>query len=63
VALREAIREYEANKWKAIGLKLGKPAKARACLYIRDYRLTSSRRANSTPKSISRTFDIIDIAN
>ena len=29
VALREAIREYEANKWKAIGLKLGKPAKVR----------------------------------
>lgn len=27
VALREAIREYEANKWKAIGAKLGKPAK------------------------------------
>jgi len=27
-ALREAIREYEANKWKAIGQKLGKPAKA-----------------------------------
>lgn len=26
-ALREAIREYEANKWKAIGQKLGKPAK------------------------------------
>ncbi|EXJ83399.1 hypothetical protein A1O1_07021 [Capronia coronata CBS 617.96] len=28
VALREAIKEYEANKWKAIGQKLGKPAKA-----------------------------------
>ncbi|OAL22069.1 hypothetical protein AYO20_11263 [Fonsecaea nubica] len=27
-ALREAIKEYEANKWKAIGQKLGKPAKA-----------------------------------
>ncbi|RMZ90207.1 hypothetical protein DV736_g2574, partial [Chaetothyriales sp. CBS 134916] len=27
-ALRDAIREYEANKWKAIGQKLGKPAKA-----------------------------------
>ncbi|EHA24166.1 hypothetical protein ASPNIDRAFT_137793, partial [Aspergillus niger ATCC 1015] len=27
VALREAIREYDANKWKAIGLKVGKPAK------------------------------------
>lgn len=27
VALREAIKEYEANKWKAIGQKVGKPAK------------------------------------
>ena len=26
-ALREAIREYEANKWKVIGQKVGKPAK------------------------------------
>ena len=28
-ALREAIREYEANKWRAIGQKLGKPAKVK----------------------------------
>jgi len=28
IALREAIREYEANKWKVIGQKVGKPAKA-----------------------------------
>lgn len=27
-ALLEAIKEYEANKWKVIGAKLGKPAKA-----------------------------------
>jgi hypothetical protein len=27
VALREAIKEYEANKWKVIGQKIGKPAK------------------------------------
>lgn len=26
-ALREAIKEYEANKWKVIGQKVGKPAK------------------------------------
>ncbi|KAJ5748561.1 uncharacterized protein N7511_010257 [Penicillium nucicola] len=26
--LREAIKEYEANKWKVIGQKVGKPAKA-----------------------------------
>ncbi|KAL1956738.1 hypothetical protein VTO42DRAFT_6888 [Malbranchea cinnamomea] len=28
IALREAIKEYEANKWKVIGQKIGKPAKA-----------------------------------
>ncbi|OJK03131.1 hypothetical protein ASPACDRAFT_58080 [Aspergillus aculeatus ATCC 16872] len=28
VALRDAIKEYEANKWKVIGQKVGKPAKA-----------------------------------
>jgi hypothetical protein len=27
--LREAIKEYEANKWKVIGQKVGKPAKVR----------------------------------
>ncbi|KAK5090188.1 hypothetical protein LTR05_000358 [Lithohypha guttulata] len=27
-ALLDAIKEYEANKWKVIGAKLGKPAKA-----------------------------------
>lgn len=27
-ALREAIRDYEVNKWKIIGQKVGKPAKA-----------------------------------
>ncbi|KAJ5103297.1 hypothetical protein N7532_003826 [Penicillium argentinense] len=28
IKLREAIKEYEANKWKVIGQKVGKPAKA-----------------------------------
>jgi hypothetical protein len=28
-ALQAAIKEYEANKWKVIGQKLGKPAKVR----------------------------------
>lgn len=28
-ALLNAIKEYEANKWKVIGTKLGKPAKVR----------------------------------
>jgi len=27
-ALLAAIKDYEANKWKAIGAKVGKPAKA-----------------------------------
>jgi hypothetical protein len=27
-ALLAAIKEYEANKWKVIGTKVGKPAKA-----------------------------------
>jgi len=27
-ALLNAIKEYEANKWKEIGKKVGKPAKA-----------------------------------
>ena len=30
-ALLNAIREYEANKWKTIGLKVGKPAKVGSC--------------------------------
>lgn len=30
-ALLAAIKEYEANKWKAIGTKVGKPAKV-CCL-------------------------------
>ncbi|PLN76349.1 hypothetical protein BDW42DRAFT_22127 [Aspergillus taichungensis] len=28
IALRDAIKEYEASKWKVIGQKVGKPAKA-----------------------------------
>jgi len=32
VALREAIKEYEANKWKVIGQKVGKPAKVSSVL-------------------------------
>ncbi|KAI5299590.1 pkb-activating kinase-like protein, partial [Ascosphaera pollenicola] len=26
-ALRDAIKEYDTNKWKVIGQKIGKPAK------------------------------------
>jgi len=28
-ALLNAIKEYETNKWKVIGAKVGKPAKVR----------------------------------
>ena len=28
-ALLAAIKEYEANKWKVVGQKVGKPAKVR----------------------------------
>lgn len=62
VALREAIREYEANKWKAIGAKLGKPAKVGSFATSRSYtNLTLFRPVNSMPKSTSRTCDGIDI--
>ena len=30
-ALLNAIKEYETNKWKVIGAKVGKPAKVRYC--------------------------------
>ena len=30
-ALLAAIKEYDANKWKVIGQKVGKPAKVRLC--------------------------------
>lgn len=33
VALREAIKEYDANKWKVIGQKVGKPAKVSYTIY------------------------------
>jgi hypothetical protein len=34
-ALLAAIKEYDANKWKAIGQKVGKPAKVRFNLRLR----------------------------
>jgi len=44
-ALREAIREYEQNKWKVIGQKVGKPAKVcRVAFYPnRALQLTASK--------------------
>lgn len=34
VALREAIKEYDANKWKVVGQKVGKPAKVSSSIYL-----------------------------
>jgi hypothetical protein len=60
IALREAIREYEANKWKVIGQKVGKPAKVR--LLINGYRLrkvlTKFRLVSSMRRSISETYSV-----
>lgn len=57
IKLRDAIKEYEANKWKVIGQKVGKPAKVSCDLYTRRMIFTnSSRPVNSMPKSTSRTF-------
>jgi len=33
--LLAAIKEYDANKWKAIGQKVGKPAKVCQALILR----------------------------
>ena len=38
-ALLQAIKEYEAQKWKVIGQKLGKPAKVRLGVLLIDLRL------------------------
>ena len=38
--LLEAIRDYENNKWKVIGQKVGKPAKVRA-LYLNINRVSA----------------------
>jgi len=55
IKLRDAIKEYEANKWKVIGQKVGKPAKVS---YDPAYSWTpqsnSDRLVNNTPKSTSR---------
>ncbi len=56
-ALREAIKEYEANKWKAIGQKLGKPAKVRRTQYQRNKLTIRPRHVNNMRKSILRIFD------
>jgi hypothetical protein len=62
VALREAIKEYEANKWKVIGQKVGKPAKVSYlfpqlawCSTPKSLRI--NRHASNMRRSISRIFD------
>lgn len=58
-ALLSAIKEYDANKWKFIGQKVGKPAKVCAIRPISRSRrssrcdqLTSARHANSMRRNI-----------
>ena len=43
-ALLAAIKEYDANKWKVVGAKLGKPAKVcgSLCPLLSPWRLTVS---------------------
>ena len=57
-ALLSAIKDYEANKWKVIGQKVGKPAKVTWIIILasESFRHESapadiSRPANSMPKS------------
>lgn len=58
VKLRDAIKEYEANKWKVIGQKVGKPAKVsdRSDGYHRPS-TDCSRLVNNMPKSTSKTSE------
>lgn len=53
-ALLAAIKEYDANKWKVIGQKVGKPAKVLAILssWISESELTGARRASNMQRSI-----------
>ena len=64
-ALLTAIKEYENNKWKTIGQKVGKPAKVRAtrtgvqlraAANLVPCRLASSMRRNTFPVSSSYFF-------
>jgi hypothetical protein len=38
----QAIKDYESNKWKVIGQKLGKPAKVRVIPFTYSLRVTAS---------------------
>lgn len=56
VKLRDAIKEYETNKWKVIGQKVGKPAKVceNSIIFASNANLFTTRHASSLPRSISR---------
>lgn len=57
-ALKEAIREYEANKWKTIGQKVGKPPKVSVIKMMTVLNCANTkRRASSSPKTISEGCD------
>lgn len=58
-ALKEAIREYEANKWKTIGQKVGKPPKV-SLLCLRLYLSNAKRHASSSPKTIFAECDQVN---
>lgn len=52
-ALYNAIKEYESNKWKVIGQKLGKPAKVcHGYFPSRDHLFKNGRPASNTLESI-----------
>jgi hypothetical protein len=47
-ALLAAIKEYDANKWKVIGQKVGKPAKVRSPFFL-THRVICRSRSVLTP--------------
>lgn len=58
-ALLTAIKEYENNKWKVIGQKVGKPAKVRTAprLMLKAHPANNyGRLVSSMQRSISPTF-------
>jgi hypothetical protein len=65
-ALLNAIKEYENNKWKVIGQKVGKPAKVSFGLLTRVYTAACTdgflnRHVNSTPKSTSQVRSFVSL--
>ena len=63
IKLRDAIKEYEANKWKVIGQKVGKPAKVNIfqiprCICCKNLTFMMTRLVNNMPKSTSKTSEV-----